>query len=177
MNENTIVVIARNDEPLRWTSDLNRPVIVQKGQHLPNIGREASSYLWFIVSNYGLIQSQDFVFCQGDPFPHDKDFVQNIEKDNYYGKWLQCGNDGLPDHNEILNIDPIRKALGLKKQKTYKFKSGACFKVSAEEIKQRPLSFYAKALALSLEAEKAPWVFERLWGYIFPSLLAEYEHN
>ncbi len=73
------IVVARYKEALAWTQTLRRRLpcrltIYDKGgdglgEPLPNIGREAHTYLTHIVARYHALP-ETIVFLQGDPFHH-----------------------------------------------------------------------------------------------------------
>jgi hypothetical protein len=52
--------------------------------NLPNVGREADTYLRHIVQNYEGCLADVTVFCQGNPFEHSPDFL----------KLLRCEDEG-----------------------------------------------------------------------------------
>jgi hypothetical protein len=159
-------VIARFNEDISWANDLDK-VIIQKGVDMPNIGREPASYLWFIIHNYEML-SGEYVFCQGNPFDHDKNFVENIQKTNYIGDIHVSNYLGEPSDRGF-NIDEILTELGLPTRGGYKFRAGCQFKVSAEEIKKHPYELYVKMLYLEMQGRN-PWAFERIMPVIFPIL-------
>src|SRR5688572_16556932 len=81
------LVVARYNENLNWLrrvpkefrvtiydkSDENLP----NAMDLPNVGREAHTYLWHIVARYDSL-AEVTVFCQGRPFDHAYDFHQTL---------------------------------------------------------------------------------------------------
>lgn len=75
MSDDACVVLARFREDVDWARDLGLPVIVYdksgtKGPHaLPNIGREAHTYLHHILHRYPHFPAYTFFF-QADPFVH-----------------------------------------------------------------------------------------------------------
>ena len=46
---------------------------------LPNVGRETHSYLTYIVEHYDSLPPA-IVFTQGDPFPHNPDFLEEARR-------------------------------------------------------------------------------------------------
>jgi len=129
--------------------------IVQKGEHLDNKGREASSYLWFIVNFYDDL-SGEYGFRQGGEAQHG---VGEFK--------FKCRHDGKPHHPGVLDCGGLAEELGIEIPEELCFTAGAQFNVSAEQIRQHPKVWYEKAYRISMEREKAPWEFERLWKYIF----------
>jgi Protein of unknown function (DUF3431) len=68
----TELVVARFNENIDWSRDLGVAVrVYDKGPYggLPNVGREAHTYLHHVVSRYDSLADWT-VFCQGDPLPH-----------------------------------------------------------------------------------------------------------
>ncbi|HEX8234837.1 MAG TPA: DUF3431 domain-containing protein [Abditibacteriaceae bacterium] len=208
------LVVARYNEPLNWLRrvpaairvlvyDKNDAVEktgataaqgkgVVETKFLPNIGREAHTYLWHIVQNYAMLAPHT-VFCQGRPFDHAFDFhrtlrdlVQNApdQMDNFAG----CGFCPL---GHIIDTDDAQGArLFMRWSKNedgrfldaagfyralfeaegpseYSFRLGAQFIASASCIRRRPRSFYERALQLSEEFPDAAHCFERMWSHVF----------
>lgn len=148
-------IIARYNEDVGWAKDLNH-FIVQKGEHLPNEGREASSYLWYIKENYDKLDG-DYVFCQGKRGDHP-----SWDKAPTH----RCGITGAP-HHPSLDIKGLASQLGIELPHEITFRGGAEFKVSAEQIRRYPKEWYEKAYTLANEYPQGAWIFERLWGLIF----------
>jgi len=152
-------VIAQYHEDVSWADNLEKTVIT-KDTHLPNIGREASSYLLFILNNYSTLEGE-YVFCQGNPFPHAPKFLEDVHKTNYFGDTVQCNLDGSPHHPNL----PIHETLiGLELQHgpQLSFKPGCQFKLTAEQIRQKPYSFYAKLFSVFTLNDNMAYIFERL---------------
>ena len=64
-------VVARYKENVDWTINIPKATIYNKfwTPDLPNMGKEAHTYLSHIVGNYNDL-AKTTVFVQGDPFPH-----------------------------------------------------------------------------------------------------------
>ncbi len=84
------LVVARYAESLKWLArvpssiaitvlDKNPDAQLPGATRLPNVGREAHSYLHFIVSHYDEL-SDVTVFCQGHPFDHAFDFHSTLRR-------------------------------------------------------------------------------------------------
>lgn len=155
-------VIARWIEDISWSLPL-KCVVIQKDWDMPNVGREPASYFHFIIENYSNLQGE-YVFTQADPFDHFPDFLNSDQR--YYGQWLECESNGNP-HHYGLPINEVMEMLGLPVQNLYKFKPACLFKVSAEEIRRRPIGFYLKCYALACMNKTYPYVFERIIPIIF----------
>jgi hypothetical protein len=157
-------VVARHKEDVGWTRDHDCRVIT-KDEDIPNVGREASSYLYYIVSHYHELEGE-YVFCQGHPFDHVPNFFAQIRENRYVGTLFTCDAEGCP--NECgLPIHEISILLGLPLREKYEFKNSAQFRINAGQIRARSLEWYTKALIISVTNPKAAWVFERLWPLIF----------
>lgn len=157
-------VIAKYKEDTSWARNLPH-ILITKEIEIPNVGREATSYLYFIVSNYKNLRGE-YVFCQGHPFDHWPNFVSDIKKHRSVGTVFSCRKDGTPNEPD-LPIHEICQALDLPILDVYTFRTGAQFRINAQQIKARPLEWYAKALILSITEPKAPWVFERIWPLVW----------
>jgi hypothetical protein len=196
-----VLVVARYTENLDWLRQVHIPkVIYNKGPYLPNcvvatnVGREAHTYLSFIVDHYDHLPEKVF-FTQGDPFPHSPHFLHKLE-------------DALQRPFEFIALGDIDTELitaskshpGIEKAlhdmsyellgyspRTLFFPVGALFGYSREFIQKRPLSFWQSMLQKCVESYDqpncqhehchrqqpcgcqnpySPWCFERLWFYL-----------
>ena len=174
------LVIARYRENVDWRHRFQGiPTIVyEKGERrgayrLPNIGREAHTYLHHIVTHYGHLAPLT-VFLQGDPYSH----VADLE-DKLWNLSPDVGFQDLCDHVLVEDGDghPIQPGLGLREIYQALFDepapdfflchSAACFAVSRENVLRRPRTFYEKARDLVVSRELGPWEIERLWQTMF----------
>lgn len=149
-------IIARYNEDVSWVK--GKHFIVQKDIHLPNKGRETSSYLWWIIENYDNLPAT-MHFLQANPFDH-------VDENLNIKWWADSDKEGNPHHPGLL-IEPLANELGIELKDKWLFPAGACFKVPRKEIKKYPLDWYKKAFTLSNEYPQAPWIFERLWSLIY----------
>lgn len=199
MNYN--IVVAHYNENLNWLScfDKNSIIVYSKGKSseidciqkfLPNVGREAHTYLTYILENYDNFPDIIF-FTQGDISEHkitiDKEIINNT--------FLN-----IKTHSQNYNICPFKSGLnhdwhlrnyknsnltrfklsGLEFFRTYINKSinihneicwysGAIFSVTKEMIKTRSRDYY-QILYLLINKDNNPEIahfFERSWYYIF----------
>ncbi len=185
MTEKPALVVALCHENPWWIEQLREHFwvrIYKKGDNkgewdytLPNVGREAHTYFWHIVNFYSGLRG-DTIFCQGDPFGHDTEFLTKVLDPaiRTYGMTLDSEPDGGPQVHWC-PLHAYCEVLGLPKLDIYRFAQGAQFRVSAEQIHARPLEFYKAALGLcslkevdgGVGGSPAPWVFERLFDVIF----------
>lgn len=142
----------------------------------PNIGMESHAYFSYIVENYDNL-SDILVFCQGNPFDHCPNFLEelsNLDDDLYYldfGKVLISDDEGMPTERGM----PIGKVYEELFQKPspdkYEFSAGSMFATTRENVHRHSKKFYEKCVELSIREEFAPWIFERLYKTIFSGVL------
>lgn len=154
---------------------------------LPNIGREAHTYLHHIVTRYNSL-SDITVFCQGNPFDHVPDFRRIITHipahPEYLDDFLWLGfiidyddPDGCHLFQNWTSANPDRAPLPLREIWTALFHKdppekilffpGAQFSVRKEIIHNRPVEFYQHALELACSLPHAAHAFERIWDDLF----------
>ncbi len=190
------LVIAHYHESLNWLRRV--PATIQKtiyskaetppitSQHtLPNVGREAHTYLHHITTQYDSLADYT-IFCQGKPFDHaydfhatlrnlatgllpDKPFVwlgHIIDTDSFDGKLF--GEWSKNTAGEGLDLAGFHQGLfGTKGPQEYPFVLGAQFIVTRELVQSHPLAFYQKALELTKTFPNAPHGYERMWDRFF----------
>ena len=146
-------IIARYQEDISWSDGLDR-FVVQKGEHLPNVGREASSWLWYIHEFYDELEGV-YAFRQGSP-----------DGDPYHG---QPHGITLTEDRQVFGWDTQRMAdhLGVVIPEALGFIAGAQYDVEADVLRCRSKEWYAEALHVAGTWDWAPWMFERIWPYIW----------
>jgi Protein of unknown function (DUF3431) len=189
------LVVARYSENLNWLENVRgdiATVVYDKSAkpmpdavRLPNVGREAHTYLHHICERYGDL-ADIAVFCQGKPFDHAFDFHQtlrnlaNVPESAPAFRWIghtvdTDSSDGAlfrawsknPD-GEGLDLIAFHRALwGENAPNEYSFYLGAQFLVRRELILQQPRSFYEQARQISVEFPNAAHCFERCWDRVF----------
>lgn len=157
-------VLARWNEDVSWAAQY-RHFIVQKDEHVPNLGREASSYLWYIVEHYDRLEGV-YVFTQARP--DHLDFALLRESVDRF-LWLgdpryRFNSDGMPWG---LPVAQLATDLGLLVDWPARCAQGGTFAVTAKQIKTRPKSFYEKALKIALDMSCSPWLYETMWEQVF----------
>ena len=189
------LVVARHAEDLNWlrrapktvrVTVYNKGVDPGPGAVLPNIGREAHTYLHHIVERYDDLADVT-VFCQGKPFDHVPDlhkvlrklaggdlsidgflwlgFV--IDRDDRTGSLLFQNWTKNADHHP-LPLDVFWKALwGEAAADSCVFYPGGNFMVTRDRVRSRPRAFYEKALRISEDLADAAHCFERVWDRVF----------
>jgi hypothetical protein len=75
----TEIVVAKYKENTDWTALMTDVTIYDKGtDQLPNVGREAQTYVHHIIQNYDDLADVT-VFLQGDPFAHVHDVNEILD--------------------------------------------------------------------------------------------------
>lgn len=200
------LVVARYAEDLRWLRRVPAPfgiTIYNKGGScelpcqlaarsevrllsLPNIGREAHSYLMHLLEYYDDLAPVT-VFAQGHPFDHAPDFHQSIrelameggEPDSFswYG-FLDETDDPLghrlfvpwsknPERRELSTGRLYEELFHEPSPPLFHFRCGAQFAVTKETVRKRPREFYERALRLSIDIPHAAHSLERIWDRVF----------
>lgn len=167
------LIIAHYNENIDWVKNIQPNIhvhVIDKKKN--NIGRESYAYLEYIVDNYDHLDGH-YIFCQGNPFDHCRDFIYKVNKGTSLGFYPLADNyitnnvNGQPNHNPPLQGDQICRDIGIHIDEELYFPTGAQFIVSSDIIKQRPKEFYSYCLNVHYKYQDAPWVFERIWHKIF----------
>ena len=194
-----VIVVARYKEDISWIETLDKSfhVVVynkEEGENLlPNIGREAHTYLHYIVENYDNLGGM-VIFTQGKPFDHVRDFVDKVNKLEFKGKYqsLTLGSNAFDNkgHPPIKRIDKngemnriahhiFSEILGYPHPSNVYYNPFAIFAVDKDTILKRNKYFYLRLLSLltatsnigdkdqSGSGKSVPYVIERLWKEIF----------
>lgn len=199
------VVIARYNESLKWMRNMDFPrcVIYNKGETMPgtiqrpNIGREAETYLYHIITNYESLADWT-LFLQGNPLDHSRELKWVPPAPGAAGAGfipLNPKRTVLENYDATLRPEtfylPVYKklsALGMAPDSfvQVEFPAGAQFAVSKERIRARPKAFYEELhhqlhigpefAQYDMEYYRRPdynherldaWILERLWPLIF----------
>lgn len=175
--------MARWKEDVTWLQNLPEGwtyLLVQKGEDVPNIGREPHSFLYWIINFYDLIREDLFyVFIQGNPFDHCPYFLDALDDENIWANtegYVELGDKphvtnahGSPAHNGL----PVGQYYTKWFKKEFpaegvRFVAGGQFAVKGSAIKQRSREFYEELFNDILEKpDSVPWVLERTWETIF----------
>ena len=176
MSSLVTIVIARHKEDVSWADQYENKVIIQKDDDLPNIGREPSSFIYYIIQNYESLKG-DYVFVQGNPLDHFPDIHEHLKESFTDFWWLSpVGRTGLvcdmwARPHDFVDIKKFLKAIGVKYLNwTISFNACCGFMISAEQIKKHPLEFYDNLFRVLMEDERSCYAFERCVGLIFDEL-------
>lgn len=171
------IIVARYKEDVSWTETLPKEWeinIVQKETDLPNLGREPSSFLWWIINNYDTIKiDYSIVFVQGNPFDHCPDLYQKIGEFIPENGYVQLGKN---EHESDGNGNPHDSGLpvAILYEQWFRrpfpgrvyFVAGGQFIVSGERIKSWTKDHYINLYNDSLVGRHC-YVFERMWKTLF----------
>jgi hypothetical protein len=192
------VVIARYNEDLAWAAglasaaDVRRVVVYNKGGdldppagaevvRLPNVGREAHTFLFHIAARY---RDPDppaaLVLLQGDPFPHGVAHADLRDPGppppgglRGFGSppVLVADGHGMPHHH--LPVARTFELLfpGEPVPDRFAFVPGAQHVVAWDRVAARPLAFWERAYRAAAADPEFPWTFERLWAPAFSAQL------
>jgi len=178
------VVVARHDEDLAWCAALPasaRLRVYDKGSDrvpgaaaLPNVGREAHTYLHHIAAEYDWLAPRT-AFVQGAPLEHSPGLPGLLAGDQPRGEFawlservLRCNLAGCAHHGGLPLRESFAAAFGREgdPRREFAFGAGAQFVASRERIRRRPREFYERLLALSAQWPQGAHVIERFWGLI-----------
>ena len=188
------ICIAKYKEDISWCKNLNHPYTVyDKSKDIPNLGREAETYLRYIVENYTKLPNY-VVFIQGMPTDHlSEPTIAHLNKKIDLSRNTKIA---LPLNKVILET-----SIPQHMKKTFVtlfdiplpdimvFTPGAQLIVPRECILCRPLEFYETIINVLRKVNNTtessnnclvcPWSLERMWLYIFdpsiPSKQIKYE--
>ena len=194
------IVVAKYKEDIRWVRKFKKSKIFiydksndtdSKYITLPNIGREAHTYLTHIINNYENL-SDYTCFLQGNPSDGFKgslnvsiEFIDNFNQDiNFFpvNQLTTCDLDGGPLHSNLEIKKLIFDKYFNKTPDVLIFPVGAQFIVSKKAILNRKKEFYQEIIkefdrldidnkdtngASGQSGNKMPWVCERVWTYFF----------
>lgn len=177
------MIVARFKEDDAWTKEITFPILIYNKHYaeyasLPNVGREANTYLHFIINNYEFLPEL-MLFCQGDPFQHSKMFVEKVHAvpQSFLGfldfsdKVCVCDGSGGPHAGNHLPLSQFyTDVFGRPPLERYHFGPGAQFAVSRDRVLAHPLEFWVKLYMQTIDSNPGylfGHIAERLWTYYF----------
>jgi hypothetical protein len=166
------IVVARYKEDVRWAEKIPNVTIYDKSGDpvtgsipLPNVGREAHTYLYHLVSRYETLAKKT-LFLQGWPFDHEhfglRYYCENTED---FLTWYNETREMNSDHNWFWPIRPeekfsvpvvdkvsfFREYISSWIPKTHTYNWGAQFCVTVECVRKRSKDYYRRLLAVMSE--------------------------
>ena len=164
------IVVAKYKEDLSWLGDIHH-VVIEKDKDVPNIGREPSSYVWYILQNYESLDGVYF-FLQGDPRDHCPNIMQELSNTEGEFRWFsnrgpfKCDMMARPHDN--VNISLFLERIDIEYQQAEIQFMGCClFMVTGDKLKTRPKEFYQKLYDVLMKNDRSEYAFERCIGLIF----------
>ncbi len=153
---------------------------------LPNIGREAHTYLHHLAERHTNL-ADITVFVQGHPFDHAPDLHERLralaegretvpdfqwlgflaDTDDCRGRRLFVPWSKNPERTELRLDDFHQQLFGTPGPENYRFFVGAQFAVTRDAAHRRDADFYRRARALATDFPLAPHCFERCWDRVF----------
>ena len=181
------LVISKFRENTNWIKQINQNVKItiynkfdQQDIKLPNVGREAHTYLYHIINRYDTL-SEFTCFLQGDPFPHETKIIEHINSFRsdkstpiFFGPAIveSTNSFSCPHHINGLPVWYFVDLLfGINLPNKFKihFNAGAQFILHRDIILSRPKDFYEfliKFVSFDIKPVES-YIFERLWPFIF----------
>ncbi len=189
------LVVARHHEDLAWLRRVPKEftiTVYNKGDEmpaahsLPNIGREAHTYLHHLAERHAYL-ADITVFVQGHPFDHAPDLHERLralaegretvpdfqwlgflaDTDDCRGRRLFVPWSKNPERTELRLDDFHQQLFGTPGPENYRFFAGAQFAVTRNAAHRRDADFYRRARALADCFPLAPHCFERCWDRVF----------
>jgi len=189
------LVVARHNEDLAWLRRVPRDFIVtiyNKGDEipethpLPNVGREAHTYLHHLAERYETLAGVT-VFVQGHPFDHAPDLHERLralaggqervndfhwlgflaDTDDARGRRLFVPWSKNPQRMELQLGDFHRELFHQSGPDLYRFFAGAQFAVTRDAARRRTADFFRRGRDLAVDFPLAPHCFERCWDRVF----------
>jgi hypothetical protein len=202
---NVCLVVARYNEDISWTHIFPNKVIYNKGdnktipedlqqyvKHLPNVGREAHTYLHYIIENYDnlpdvVLFSQgcfsDHMHMQGflDLASTTKDsFSQNLMETKEWSQFASVYDFRIMNWKGSITPTTRNENYGQWYERVFekpfpaeqtKIYIGALFSVGADVIRKYQKEFYERVLRESeltlSSAPEAAHFMERTWSKMF----------
>ena len=187
------VIVAKYNEDVTWIKSLfndtwNVSIYDKSGNTYKNVGREAETFLRFILDKYDDLKENDtVVFLQGNPFPHIpkielESILKSVHKDvtplgsiiPQFGSdiLIECDAIGRPHiymHNSIpLPIEKMWLTIYPCEKKTrWKFVSGEQYMVKGKHILAFDKLHWKHLHDLVYTEVICAWTFERFWYEIF----------
>jgi hypothetical protein len=188
------VVIAKYKESVNWAQNvIHKVTIYDKSDNpisysipLPNIGKEAHTFLHHIVSNYDRL-ADITIFFQGHPFDHVNAGENSIEtvvsninqvtcsQGDYLPAWTIPRADNGDTYHDWVERSKKVPFVNNPVNTQFPFAVGAQYIVSSECIRGRPFNFWKKLYEMSKTSVYGdkdphkidPWSMEIIWPIIY----------
>lgn len=155
----TTVVVSKYQENVEWITQIKHDVIVydkssnpiENSISRPNVGREAETLLFYIISNYHSLPDI-VIFLQGDPFPRTnqvpsmkiEEWIDIINKD--HEKKIKSiltweGTINI-EENWLKRVPELHRRLFENYKNIVKYSTGAQYVIPKENMLKNPLDLY-----------------------------------
>lgn len=185
------LVVAKYQEDVSWLSQLQAGfniIVYDKfdpnADHpLPNVGREAHTYIHHIIQNYDNLSTIN-IFIQAYPFQHSANFIDKLHRLTDKTRFADLSDIVIEDfHGKELEKFFFKLFPGYEFPKNSCVKANAMFAVHKSRIYYHDLNFY-KEIYKSFgdcpipkycfdEGGLQPFIMERLWSFIFAGPMLE----
>ena len=180
------IVVAKYKEDIAWLSYIPdwKAFIYDKSKDIPNVGREAETWIRHIVENYDNL-AEYTVFLQGNPIDHLRFPIQHLRENI-----IQLCTFDIEALNTIIIEQPYTYSLHVPEYYQHifgkclgstqiKFSPGAQYVVPRSKIIHRSKQFYENLQSMlsnytgcswmeTFEPHMMDaWLIERLWMFIF----------
>ena len=193
------LVVCRHGEDLSWIRNVPRGVVVTVydktpppaspwpgGHPLPNVGREAHTWLHHLVERYHSLADWT-VFAQGRPFDHVPDMHRVIrqlasgeepgadflwlgflwETDDARGRPTFVHWTKNPGRRELDLEGFCRRLWNQPAPAKFRYVGGGQFALTRGAVHRQSRDFYERARSLAAEFPDAAHAFERTWDRVF----------
>ena len=179
-------VVARYSENVSWLNGLEyNYIIYNKGKNdissdfknvisLPNEGREAGTYLDYIINHYDSLPEY-MVFLQGRPFDHASNIFKKLNEFDGSVGFLDLSDQIIECDGKVGELLITTNLLFEEKINKFTHGLGAQFLVDRETVLSHSLETYKemythckKARGIEHLSDKySPWILERVWTLLF----------
>jgi hypothetical protein len=190
----SLLVVSKYNEDVSWINGVKCPYIIydksknpiKSSIHRPNIGREAETLLYYIISNYNNLPNLT-IFLQGDPrsnpitYTYDEVVVEINKNHKPILKAFMTWEGDIDVNDYWLKSCAILHSLLFEGDTNIKYSSGVQYIIPKSSIVNRPIDLYILLYSLVLKygnkglmADKTSlidgvdaWTLELIWGCIF----------
>ena len=153
----------------------------------PNVGRDVHTFFNHLHERYYSLSDYTFT-CQdyfedhvnnyiyimnSNPAVWNEEAKQIIENECWFFSThhglIYCERDGAPHHPGLNITDMWNRLFKSEMPEHIYFTAAGHFCITANQVRKRPPQFYKKIVDILANEHIAPWIIERLEGYIFDS--------
>jgi hypothetical protein len=153
----------------------------------PNVGRDVHTFFSHLHERYYSLSDYTFT-CQdyfedhvnnyiyimnSNPAVWNEEAKQIIENECWFFSThhglIYCERDGSPHHPGLNITDMWSRLFKSEMPEHVYFTAAGHFCITANQVRKRPPQFYKKIVDILANEHIAPWIIERLEGYIFDS--------